>query len=1042
MILRIFIISIIFVGTGAFAKTKIALIGDSKETQQVADLVLAKMADSNELEFLERAAIEKVLKEHNLQKSGLGSKQIPVIAKILHTDIFAVLSSAQIKKKTVPSSMRVFDARNGFCLIDTTLPPDIEKCSDFVSNKLKKLPNPKSLKFVSILAVRNAGAPAKYKRQMANVAMEVERRLIAMPDVAVLERSELGLVNKERKISKKLFKLASSAYLLDFEFVPTSSADKVDLRIYVLNASGKELTSFKFPDCLKTEPEQIIKVLAKYLKTSPPVQITDNKEEAKRFFMEYEFFLQTGKYYIAKRKLEAAIALSPDNPDYLYELAKVIETLASQEALKIVYNYRDRLPLWIDVLKKIVPIYDEIRANHPKYPKELYDINALRAIAAILTLNLDVKESEREEVRKIMHDLRPKIFYEKENFYRKFNKKCNLNDGMCDEEYFDWMIKPGNSCEFRYFLNFKDYFDYSYSWTLKGVKYSGEILKKNPTWLQSGAFSIPHFGFEYWNYNFTKEYCYQLESHVEACCKLIELAKKHPDSTIKNYGYFLEFFRKVLMDKFDTVKFRIVLREYLRSKRTFPENFKRYLWSKDKELYKIFNEEYVNFKHEDISSLEQLKERLNSEKNAEKLAQLLIKNASSIPELRKISAKQRKDRSLAKWAYLLQKKETESCRQAIMLLNNPLKVKQLKFPKDFKGFLLRNEDKLQWYERRRFSSVQMRSGKIYLLQRAPSHLSCKKLGLLALLRIYCYDPLQNTLNLLHVIKKNPFNKEFLKYQFRLYVNKNYFLIGVADEILIIPRTSGAYRVISDLPCIVESLVVLDGRIYAFLKGTNDRTKTILFSCLPNGTDRKIHISTLRRKKQNFFDKNPPFSVHGFFADEVNHRLLFLAGHSLPGFWAFYPETGKYTKYITISPHGRSTRIKDKIYISGAGKGGNRCYYIFDLLSNKISFLFSRGGSGYTGQQPEFTKLIPNLDLFFYARNGEMWSNGKYIHLDSKKITFQNIFGISGSGAEANEYFPHPDGKSIVVAVSWAIYKITPKLKKENHSVTNYSVTKR
>ena len=218
---------LIFMGAGTFAQNKIALIGDSEKTNQVADMVLAEMADKDDLEFLERSAIEKVLEEHKLQKSGLSSKQIPVIAKILHTDIFAILSSAQINKKTIPSSLRIFDARNGFCLIDTALPTEMQKCTAFIRNKLENLPSPKSFKFVSILAVRNVGAPAKYKRQMVHIAMDVERRLIAMPDLAVLERSELGLVNKERKISKKLFKLTPSAYLLDFEFAPAGSVDKL-----------------------------------------------------------------------------------------------------------------------------------------------------------------------------------------------------------------------------------------------------------------------------------------------------------------------------------------------------------------------------------------------------------------------------------------------------------------------------------------------------------------------------------------------------------------------------------------------------------------------------------------------------------------------------------------------------------------------------------------------------------------------------------------------------------------------------------------------
>ena len=421
----LFFIFIIFMGAGAFAKTKIALIGDSKKTNQLADMVLAKMADNDNLEFLERAAIEKVLKEHKLQSSGLSSNQIPIIAKILHTDIFAVLSSAQVNKKTVPSSLRVFDARNGFCLIDTALPADIEKCTAFISDKLKNLPDKKSLKFISILAVRNAGAPAKYKRQMAHVAMEIERRLIAMPDVAVLERSELGLINKERKISKKLFKLASSAYLLDFEFAPASSADKVDLRIYVFNTSGKELKSFNFPDCLKAKPQQMIKALAKYLKTSPAVQVVNIKQEAKRFFKEYEFFKQNKKYYIAKRKIETVIALRPDNPDDLYELADILGRfeLENFRRKKTLEHYTFAL----EALKKIIKLNDEIKSRFPDFKKCLYKAgHSTMQLLSIYTAIKLLNAQKIKETRKVMKEFREKSFPELQKHYWKFN----LNDGI------------------------------------------------------------------------------------------------------------------------------------------------------------------------------------------------------------------------------------------------------------------------------------------------------------------------------------------------------------------------------------------------------------------------------------------------------------------------------------------------------------------------------------------------------------------------------------------------------------------------------------
>lgn len=623
MIFRLFCISIIFAGAGALAKTQIALIGDSKETRQVADMVLAKLANNDKLEFLERSAIEKVLKEHKLQGSGLNSKQIPLIANVLHADVFVVLSSAQVKNKTVPSSLRIFDARNGFCLVDAALPTGIEKCADFINAKLnnavKTLADPKSLKFVSILAVRNAGAPEKYKRQMANIAMEVERRLIAMPDVAVLERSELGLVNKERKITSKSFKLASSAYLLDLEFSPTSSADKVDLKIYVLDASGKELTSFKFPDCVKTKPEQIIKVLAKYLKTSLPLQVADNKEEAKRFWAEYKFFRQADLYSIAKHKLEAAVALFPDNPDYLYELAEFSGYFSLKYYRSCPVNKSERFMFLLQKIKDAIQIYDEHKARFPNYKKCLYRISGIGRMRYIIFNGTIFNEEQVEETRKVMRELRSKAFPE----WRRFGWKADLSTGFASvkefEKGFRWLYR---GCNLEWFLNYRDYYDYDYHRTIEVLKATRVFLQKHPELInKQGRDLRPWLFFFVWGP--ARENFQEWERYIKNSQSLVEEAKKHPDKEVQDYGRHLKFYQKIAMDNYNPEKFRRDLRKYLIANKTLPYRLKLFLRfflrlnrKQKRALLRLAEEENSNYirNSENENSLKFLRMRLDSEK--------------------------------------------------------------------------------------------------------------------------------------------------------------------------------------------------------------------------------------------------------------------------------------------------------------------------------------------------------------------------------------------------------------------------------------------
>lgn len=1024
-----------FMNAKAVAKTKIALIGDSSKTQQVADMVLAELSNSDNVELLERSAIEKVLKEHKLQNSGLSSRQIPVIAKILHTDIFAILSSAQAGKKTIPSSMRVFDARNGFCLLDTALPPKIEECANFISNKLNNLPSSKSMKFVSILAVRNAGAPSRYRRQMAHIAMEIERRLIAIPDIAILERSELGLVNKERKINKKLFRLASSAYLLDLEFAPTDSADKIDLRIYILNSSGQELASFNFPDSLKSSPQKIIKVLAKYLKTSPPFQVASNKEEAERFFNEYKFFHKINRRKIAKCKLDAAISLAPNNPDYLFALVKYIGDRSNYPSNRN-STKTQQFMFMLRIMKEAMKVYDEINERFPDYQKKLYskirtrewfvydkNMDTFSRMAYIFFNNNNLlNKQQKHEVRKFMANFREKYFPE----ILKYQWELDLDDGInSPRELLNLTRFQNSACDIRYFFDMQDYINFSYSWLVKCLQASSDFLKKNPKYQNMYNF-VPSF---FPGCGFTPSY--KWESSIGCSHALVEISKKHPARAVKNYAYSWELFEQLLQEKFDPKKFRTLLKKYCARHKMFPDKLGTALYRQHLGLYKIFQEEKIEFKRKQKEStpLKTLLVKLKVENDVEKLADLIISHPPNMLELRKrCNSSFDELNALDNFSEKLLRKDSAICLKAFKILNHPFKIKKVIERKDFGSFSLNDV---------RLKSAVMKGGKIYLLMLNPGYKRARRNEDNDFLKIYCFNPNNKALNEVGRIKESPFKEKLWTAKCQFFVTSNNFLFAAKDQILVIPRNRSQYHAIKDLPAKkIMAMIVLDKRIYAFLGYTAPWTnrppsETILFSCLLDGSDRKIHISTLRRKKQHFFDKQKPFRVTNVTADEKNHRLLFTCENSVCGLWEFYPDSGKYKAHLKFERSYATWSMKrdDKVYVASEGNYNN--YYSFDLKSNKLNFLFYRGKASnikFMKMKPLLAKEIKEGKPPFLIKEKGIWSSGfrmRYIDLSHKNISSQYLLGVKSLLVERIPILPHSDGHSIWAIAGWSIYKITP-----------------
>ena len=262
-----------------------------------------------------------------------------------------------------------------------------------------------------------------------------------------------------------------------------------------------------------------------------------------------------------------------------------------------------------------------------------------------------------------------------------------------------------------------------------------------------------------------------------------------------------------------------------------------------------------------------------------------------------------------------------------------------------------------------------------------------------------------------------------------YVGENNFLVSIKNQIIVISRNGVSHSFIKGIPGeLVRTMVVLNGRIFAFSGRVDNPSmpvakETILFSCLPDGTERKVHISTLRRKKQNIFDKQKAFDVSDLFTDEKQQRLFFVCGGAIGGLWEFDPATKKYIKHIKFanSLYAWGMQDKNKLYIASDFHN----YYSFDLNTNQTNFIFYAGPSiKHLKTKPQFYRKL-FLRPPFFIQNEQMWVNrngAKFFPLN-KPINMQYIYGLQyGRSVPVS---PHPDGRSVLIASKDSIYKITP-----------------
>lgn len=312
------------------AETKIALIGDSLEANELADRVLVKLSKKTDFELLERRQIEAILKERKLQTFALTGRKLTKLAKILYADIFVIISTIDKNQNRKLIEVRAFNAKNGYklCHVSFEAKNALESISSAITETVKKYNSSKTI-YLSISGIKNAGAHKKLESRATIIATAIENILLRSPEIAFLERENLQQVVSERLISRQQYQLTVPSFHLFLEI-----EGKNILRIYLFSSDNKNDKCFSFsiePDNFRQISLEIATAVAKYINSEhqdlKPLPSHSQSGEIEKLFIMFNHHDKKRNYDKAYRNIAAIIALDPMDKKYYPIYMKYCRTI-------------------------------------------------------------------------------------------------------------------------------------------------------------------------------------------------------------------------------------------------------------------------------------------------------------------------------------------------------------------------------------------------------------------------------------------------------------------------------------------------------------------------------------------------------------------------------------------------------------------------------------------------------------------------------------------------------------------------------------------
>jgi hypothetical protein len=225
------------------------LVGqDADVAHNLQDLAGVKLGDDKAVTLLERAAIDRVLREQKLSLSGLVDADTAVKAgKILAVDLLGVIDAAADAKQNL--GLVVFDAASGVRLLDIGFTTsDLEEQARAAAGGVRAAAakwrtGTKNLKTVCFLPVRNGDLPRHMDPFAEALGATLERQLLHHPGIATLERKRLEGVTREKGLAPDAAtrELLASVLLVELEVARAADGKGVRATVVLRHHSGKEL---------------------------------------------------------------------------------------------------------------------------------------------------------------------------------------------------------------------------------------------------------------------------------------------------------------------------------------------------------------------------------------------------------------------------------------------------------------------------------------------------------------------------------------------------------------------------------------------------------------------------------------------------------------------------------------------------------------------------------------------------------------------------------------------------------------------------------
>lgn len=989
------IISCIFclfvIGCSLFAAPRLALVGD----RELTGLVAAAVQD--EFELMERGELDRILAEHRLSAVDISGERLTKL--FTHVDLFAVVYSVGGSRNETPSSVSIFNARNGCRLADTALPSGYDEAAVGVVSALRIAASRQTASIpVALTAVRDSGIPVRFRPELEALTARLELTLGRSGGLQLLERARLGMVNEERELTGEADQLLPAARLIRLEFLPGAAVGAVDLTVRITDSAGKVLTTFTVRECFASprREEELMEKIGVALRLPASSATVNPVAEAERFYAEYGNLMRRQEKAAALRKIEAACALDPARETYarvrLALQAELLETFPHEQRAAEAGKLLDRM--------------ERFRQAFPDSRTDFFSSGGFsRAFRYLRDRYRKPEKAEVDAAAVVLERLRRLCLDE---ISRSKWGGFDLSDGI------------GSVAEFKRYQRalqhsagrrevYADRASY-YRGHLEQIRLeleaahdlAGRVPEPEKLKIQ---ITDPNLGFSAAS---TEWLVRESERLYGMASPLIDLALAHPVAAIRRRGMDWELLRETYASKLDPEAFRRNYHAYCRRILDAGGRFVQppawhglYGAPELKTLAGEIGAEYFDFRPE--ARFERLCARIRDEEEPERKAGLIRELA---PELRKFRSYMLLHHRGKENAYALDLRD----RAAAGELPAQLAMQALSGGTEIS--LLHLFEKPE-----RILDAVDSGGSIFLLILRQGNIA--EVARLSAdggeMKTVCRFPIPGPVSEAAGL---PEGREFS-------VSGRYAVWGLGELLLLIDLEAGTVRPIGDLPeKKVTACTVMNGRIYAFF--CPNAHKTLLMSCDLEGGDRRLLISNVREEKRNWFDRQTEFRVESVWPDPERDRLLVNATW---GLWELKPVSMEHRRICELTNlPSRVQMVGRSLYVSAFDNE----FYRYDLDFDHLEHFLSVRIDGRESKSAKYTVQVANtgFESPFYFAGDRIWFGG-FCSMKSLKLPDVEhstlVYAPVPRSSESMAVFPYPDGRSVLFAGWRSVVKVTPEM---------------